>query len=223
MGGATDGYFIGKLIGESSCLRRLILIVILLILGLMAKTYISQKWEESRILPNLLENAEKNPNEESYRDLAYHFNKERDWSKALKYSLLGLNLNSNAIWLNSVAGKSYKELNNLDSAMVFLKKEIRINKDSDKEHMWLGEVFFKRKEYEKALDQFKIILNNRKTNASKDVAWYYVGSIYFEYKNKKKACDCWQKIDYGRNYSYRKHCEIKKESKSKKIKSPHNN
>lgn len=216
------GYLTGEIISQNGgCIKKGLLIILVLIgvrygvsfvLGSVSDLVFGPKQEKKAVVQEF---------KGTDTEAAFHYNKKKNWKRALKHSLTALEDQPKTLWLNSIAGKSYLELQKPDSAIFYLKKEININKDVDHEFYFLGNALYLKKDYKGAIAQYEKFFNWKNKSEVKTKAYDKAGDAYFELENKAKACECWKRNSFH-NKKYDKHCR-KKKSTPEKVKTPHSN
>lgn len=92
------------------------------------------------------------------------------------------------IWY--LLGNLAQDFNNDTNAAFFLQKSILLKPDFDKAHYNLGNIYFKEKKYNSAVNEFKTAIKYKK-----DFPYYYynLGCAYFELKDYKNAKNAFNK------------------------------
>ncbi len=92
------------------------------------------------------------------------------------------------IWY--LLGNLAQDFNNDTNASFYLQKSILLKPDFDKAHYNLGNIYFKEKKYNSAINEYKLAIKYKK-----DFAYYYynLGCAYLEQKNYKDAKNSFEK------------------------------
>ena len=87
-------------------------------------------------------------------------------------------------------GNLAQDFNNNTNASFYFQKSILLKPDFDKAHYNLGNIYFKEKKFNSAINEYKLAIKYKK-----DFAYYYynLGCAYLEQKNYKNAKNAFQK------------------------------
>lgn len=131
-------------------------------------------------------------NDDSYKYLGLCYSELGLYEEGIQYFLKAIN-NENDDMLLLVLGQTYHKLGDDLNSEVYLKRAIEFNDDfrvEIKSRFLLGKIFSESSDFEKAEDQYNLILDKDSKSAD---AHYYLGEIYSEKGNTVKARAEWRK------------------------------
>lgn len=131
-------------------------------------------------------------NDDSYKYLGLSYSELGLYEAGIQYFLKAIS-NEYDDMLLLVLGQTYHKLGDDINSEIFLKRAIELQSDfrvEIKSRFLLGKIFFKNMDFDKAEEQYNIILS--KDSKSSD-AHYYLGDIYSERGNTVKARAEWRK------------------------------
>ena len=131
-------------------------------------------------------------NDDSYKYLGLSYSELGLYEKGIQYFLKAIS-NEYDDMLLLVLGQTYHKLGEDINSEVYLKRAIELNSDfrvEIKSRFLLGKIFFEKGDFDKAEDQYNLILFKDSKSAD---AHYYLGEIYSEKGNTVKARAEWRK------------------------------
>ena len=131
-------------------------------------------------------------NEDSYKYLGLSYSELGLYEKGIQYFLKAINNEYNDMLL-LVLGQTYHKLGDDVNSELYLKRAIELHSDfrvEIKSRFLLGKIFFENTDFEKAEEQYNLILSKDSTSSD---AHYYLGEIYSEKGNAVKARAEWRK------------------------------
>ena len=131
-------------------------------------------------------------NDDSYKYLGLCYSELGFYETGIEYFLKADNDQKDGM-LFLVIGQTYQKLGDNVNSELYLKRAIEINNDfrvEIKSRFLLGKLFFENGDFQKAEEQYNLILANDSKSAD---AYYYLGEIYYELGNTVKARAEWRK------------------------------
>ncbi len=131
-------------------------------------------------------------NDDSYKYLGLSYSELGLYKVGIDYFLKAIS-NDYDDMLLLVIGQTYYKLGDDINSEIYLKRAIELNSDfrvEIKSRFLLGKIFFENKDFNKAEEQYNLILSKDSKSAD---AHYYLGDVYSEKGNTVKARSEWRK------------------------------
>lgn len=129
-------------------------------------------------------------------DIAEFYFKRDSLDYAFKYAMLGYEQDSLFRRLNTIIGRVYFRKKKYDSAVVYLKRELRVNPESNIEYMFIGKALNRLLKPLEAIDYFSQYREGYK-DLNMEVVVKEMGHAYKILNDSLNACGCYEIYQEG--------------------------